>query len=93
MKFLFAISIAAALMVAPATAKQCGQGGELSKPDNILRSLEVQTEMKCPLPQKLDQPHSTMATSGCCSYHGGVCGCGGFRITCCDGASSPTCGC
>lgn len=31
--------------------------------------------------------------SGCCSHHGGVCGCDGGRARCCDGALSPTCGC
>ena len=31
--------------------------------------------------------------SGCCSYHGGVCGCSGGRAVCCDGQLSPSCGC
>jgi len=30
---------------------------------------------------------------GCCSHHGGVCGCKGERAECCDGQLSPTCGC
>jgi hypothetical protein len=30
---------------------------------------------------------------GCCSHHGGVCGCAGDRAKCCDGNLSPTCGC
>ena len=32
---------------------------------------------------------------GCCSHHGGVCGCAGdaHALKCCDGALSPTCGC
>lgn len=33
--------------------------------------------------------------SGCCSHHGGVCGCDsntGHQL-CCDGADSPSCGC
>jgi hypothetical protein len=30
---------------------------------------------------------------GCCSYHGGVCGCSGGRALCCDGRLSPSCGC
>ncbi len=35
------------------------------------------------------------AKSGCCSHHGGVCGCDtniGSQV-CCDGSYSPTCGC
>ena len=31
--------------------------------------------------------------SGCCSHHGGVCGCSGGRAMCCDGTLSPSCGC
>ncbi len=30
---------------------------------------------------------------GCCSWHGGVCGCSGGRVLCCDGTLSPTCTC
>ncbi|WP_164885280.1 hypothetical protein [Geovibrio thiophilus] len=30
---------------------------------------------------------------GCCSKHGGVCGCSNGRALCCDGTLSPTCGC
>ena len=30
---------------------------------------------------------------GCCSHHGGVCGCGGDTLRCCDGTDSPTCEC
>jgi hypothetical protein len=29
----------------------------------------------------------------CCSHPGGVCGCGGTRLQCCDGTLSPTCPC
>lgn len=32
--------------------------------------------------------------AGCCSRHGGVCGCyQGTRAQCCDGTLSPSCGC
>ncbi len=31
--------------------------------------------------------------SGCCSWHGGVCGCSNGRAVCCDGNYSPTCRC
>lgn len=30
---------------------------------------------------------------GCCSHHGGVCGCSEGRAKCCDGQLSPSCGC
>lgn len=33
--------------------------------------------------------------SGCCSWHGGVCGCNGGTgmQRCCDGSDSPSCRC
>lgn len=31
--------------------------------------------------------------SGCCSWHGGVCGCQNGRALCCDGTLSPSCTC
>ncbi|MDP2248012.1 MAG: hypothetical protein Q8J65_07750 [Nitrosomonadales bacterium] len=34
-----------------------------------------------------------VARRGCCSHHGGVCGCGGATLRCCDGTNSPSCGC
>lgn len=34
-----------------------------------------------------------MAGRGCCSHHGGVCGCAGSRARCCDGTLSPSCQC
>ena len=30
---------------------------------------------------------------GCCSWHGGVSGCSGGRVTCNDGSYSPSCTC
>lgn len=30
---------------------------------------------------------------GCCSWHGGVSGCSGGRVTCNDGTYSPSCTC
>lgn len=34
-----------------------------------------------------------IASSGCCSYHGGVSGCSGGRVVCSDGSLSPSCTC
>lgn len=34
------------------------------------------------------------ANRGCCSWHGGVCGCAvNGRTLCCDGSLSPSCQC
>ena len=38
-------------------------------------------------------PLNVFARSGCCSHHGGVCGCKSSRVTCCDGSYSPSCTC
>ena len=39
-------------------------------------------------------PLSVYAGRGCCSHHGGVCGCSsGGRSVCCDGTYSPSCTC
>ncbi len=34
-----------------------------------------------------------IAKSGCCSWHGGVCGCQNGVQMCCDGEPSPSCTC
>ena len=34
-----------------------------------------------------------MGKRGCCSHHGGVCGCSGSKQRCCDGTNSPSCMC
>lgn len=45
----------------------------------------------------INNPQETVeiARSGCCSWHGGVCGCDTITgmIICCDGTLSPTCRC
>jgi hypothetical protein len=40
-------------------------------------------------------PFLSFATSGCCSHHGGVCGCDSSvgKQSCCDGTLSPSCTC
>ena len=54
-------------------------------------------------PQKVSKPANcegrTFASaaealqSGCCSWHGGVCGCSNGRKVCCDKTLSPSCRC
>jgi len=38
---------------------------------------------------------NTIQRAGCCSHHGGVCGCNQTygRYQCCDGSISPSCTC
>lgn len=47
----------------------------------------------CQRLRETDADEATLAQRGCCSWHDGVCGCGGSRLRCCDGTLSPTCGC
>ena len=44
-------------------------------------------------PKQIIASEDTLDRRGCCSHHGGVCGCSGPRIKCCDGSLSPSCGC
>lgn len=37
--------------------------------------------------------HQELERRGCCSKHGGVCGCKDGRALCCDDTLSPSCGC
>ncbi len=41
----------------------------------------------------LKSENCLIAGRGCCSSHGGVCGCSNGRTRCCDGTLSPTCQC
>jgi hypothetical protein len=45
------------------------------------------------LTQDIENKYIIVAKRGCCSHHGGVCGCKGGRQLCCDGSLSPTCRC
>jgi hypothetical protein len=36
---------------------------------------------------------NVLEQQGCCSSHGGVCGCFGGHLQCCDGSTSRSCGC
>ena len=46
-----------------------------------------------PLLAAVDRAPEWPEGRGCCSWHGGQCGCSGERVLCCDGTLSPTCTC
>jgi len=50
-------------------------------------------EKSCEQLLKENATQEQLAQRGCCSWHGGVCGCTGGRAVCCDGKLSPSCGC
>lgn len=50
---------------------------------------ESSVKQTCPIAEN----GTTVAASGCCSWHDGVCGCSGGDVVCCDGTESPSCSC
>lgn len=53
----------------------------------------AEEQKSCEQLQKEGFTQEQLAQRGCCSWHGGVCGCKDGRAVCCDGQFSPTCGC
>lgn len=51
-------------------------------------SVEQADKSPCPPDDKTEA-----GQRGCCSWHGGVCGCSFGRVECCDGTLSPSCTC
>jgi hypothetical protein len=47
----------------------------------------------CPVGMSGEHSLLSVERRGCCSHHGGVCGCDKGRALCCDGRLSPSCGC
>lgn len=64
-----------------------------------LPSLPADNTVQPPAAEQVDCESRTFASadeamqSGCCSWHGGVCGCSNGRKKCCDGKLSPSCTC
>lgn len=48
--------------------------------------------LKCPV-LNVSSLDKSIDRRGCCSHHGGVCGCSGTSQQCCDGTLSPSCTC
>lgn len=59
----------------------------------LVLSMFAMTESDNLLAKKLIDEQVIIAQRGCCSHHGGVCGCSSGRAKCCDGSLSPSCGC
>ncbi|MEW6186715.1 MAG: hypothetical protein AB1585_13350 [Thermodesulfobacteriota bacterium] len=57
--------------------------------------ISEETQTVCLFEQNANlNPFADPERRGCCSWHGGVCGCtSGGRAICCDGTISPSCGC
>ena len=55
----------------------------------------VPTEKAACVSSTVAQSDAALGRSGCCSHHGGVCGCDASAgmERCCDGTNSPSCEC
>ena len=83
-------------------ASDLSQGINNSEPNVIATDSPIQKITMIPSDniqgldkRNTDNDSTDLARSGCCSWHGGVCGCDvvSNRIICCDGTLSPTCTC
>lgn len=74
-------------------AAALGTSSAATSIDHEEPQMTINTEQARP---GLTQPNgeTEMEKRGCCSHHGGVCGCNSSgRVECCDGTLSPTCTC
>jgi hypothetical protein len=85
-----------AVVVASATSVSALAGSLTAIPPAEPRaaelSLDVRNLLGLPAPLPQSSPDQ-VDRQGCCSWHGGVCGCSLGNIVCCDGQYSPSCGC
>lgn len=58
---------------------------------DLIKAAEANAKASCG--EALAAIDGTTSQRGCCSWHGGVCGCSMGSVVCCDGSFSPTCGC
>lgn len=73
------VTVVAVLATPSLVMAECGDKGDPKvNLENLIISIKSRQE-----PQR----------RGCCSWHGGVCGCSSGRAVCCDGSYSPSCGC
>ncbi len=105
MKKLFICIVAFVLVLAPlgsGLAAGLSQGINTSAPNVISPDSSIQKITlvsddinQCLDKAKLESETKELARRGCCSWHGGVCGCDEAtdRIICCVGTLSPTCTC
>lgn len=72
-----------------AVAMDCNSG-KFSASNDVIRKV---ASAHIPTKTNSSAADTNIERSGCCSHHGGVCGCSSGRAVCCDGQFSPTCGC
>ncbi len=62
--------------------------------DNKTEAVNIAVQQQTETQQDCLEQINQLAQRGCCSHHGGVCGCDvSGRKKCCDGTLSPSCTC
>lgn len=84
--FAFVLVLLAILSAVPASAND----ELLARVDNAVKGADYECGVAS---GPADVEGEAVAQRGCCSWHGGVCGCSWGRIVCCDGQYSPSCTC
>lgn len=67
------------------------KGQDLSKTPDVLKIILIASTSSLTISNQFEI--GTDERRGCCSWHGGVCGCSNGRAVCCDQTYSPSCGC
>ena len=97
MRILVLILIALTFTTPSATAEVSSTENQsictASNPPSDIQQQAVDNFLKAVKKECATQNEQT-ARRGCCSWHGGVCGCSpDGQAVCCDGEYSPSCGC
>ncbi|TGU71423.1 hypothetical protein E4633_13925 [Geomonas terrae] len=81
-----------AVILSAGTAFAADLPSVLTAPENP-QSILAPSPAKYELCKATSSEKDELGRRGCCSWHGGVCGCSDGRAVCCDGSYSPTCTC
>jgi hypothetical protein len=77
------------LLYLPIVALVIGFQGEIS----YLSGDDVRAPAEVSRTKPSEEMYEVIYGRGCCSRHGGQCGCRKGNVVCCDGTLSPSCGC
>ncbi len=87
MNALMAVLLSVVVLATPALA------GEPWLPETMAGDPRASSSEECRPGALISDDPTILAQRGCCSWHGGICGCSWGRIVCCDGVLSPSCTC
>ena len=84
--------LAVAIILSASTAFATDLPSAFTAPENT-ESILAPPSGQYELCKVTSSEKNELGRRGCCSWHGGVCGCSDSRVVCCDGSYSPTCTC